>query len=164
MFGLRKRTWIIGASIAALIGTGAIASRYHNPSVEDRADFATYMITKKLELNDSQEKSLDELAKSWVNSATTMKSFRKSMLEEVKKLAAGESLTIEQINVLREKLKSEIDKRADQIIPQFVAFYNELDAGQKEKIASRLDKISDRMDRGGFRWNRRHHGKGPDRD
>ena len=164
MFGLRKRTWIIGASIAALIGTGAIASRYNNPSVEDRADFATYMITKKLELNDSQEASLDKLAKSWVESAGTMKSFRDSMFDEVKKLAVGENLTIEQINTLRDKLKTEIDQRADKIAPQFIAFYNGLDAQQKAKISARLDKFSDRMEHGGFRGNGRHHGKKFDHD
>ena len=158
MFGFKKRTWIIGGVIAALVGTGAIASRYNNHSVEDRVDFATYMITKKLDLNDAQEASLGKLAKSWVGTAGTMKSFRKSMLDEVKQLASGEDLSVKQINALREKIKSEIDRRADEVIPEFVSFYNSLDASQKSQIAERLDKVSERMEKGGFRRHWRHGG------
>lgn len=161
MFGLRKRTWIIGGVVAALIGTGAIASRYHNPSIEDRADFATYMISKKLDLNDTQEASLDKLAESWVENAGTMKSFRNSMFDEIKSLAGGENLSVDQVNALRDKIKSEFDQRTDMIVPQFVTFYNSLDSEQKSKITARLEKVSKHMQEGGFRrhWGKRGHGQ-----
>ena len=148
MLGLRKRTWIIGAVVAALIGSAAVASRYHNSSMEDRADFATYMVTKKLELNKDQEAALDKLAANWVSAAGTMKSFRKSMFDEVKALAAGEDLTIEQVNGLRDKIKSEIDSKIDAIAPEFIAFYNGLNTEQKAKIVARLDHASERMENG----------------
>ncbi len=159
MFGLRKRTWIIGGVVAALIGTGAVASRIHGRSVEDRVDFATYMITRKLELNDVQEASLDKLAASWVGAADTMKSFRKSMIEEIKGLAGGEDLSVEQLNALRDKVKAEIDRRTDALVPELVAFYNGLDQEQRSRITSRLDKISERMEKGNFshRRGRGHH-------
>ncbi len=159
MFGLRKRTWIIGSVVAALIGTGAIASRIHSRSVEDRVDFATYMITRKLELNDTQEASLDKLAVSWIGTADTMKSFRKSMIEEIKSLTGGEDLSVEQLNALRDKVKAEIDRRTDALVPELVAFYNGLDQEQRARITSRLDKMSERMEKGDFsrRRGHRHH-------
>ena len=157
MYGIKKRTWVIGAVVAAIIGTGAIASRYHNSSMEDRADFASYMISKKLELDDTQESALDRLVENWVSSAGTMKDFRKSMLEEVKTLATGENLTIEQIYVLRDKIKAEIDNKTDALAPQFVAFYNGLEPAQKEKVIARLDKMSEHMGKDGH--HRRHEGR-----
>jgi hypothetical protein len=158
--GLKKRTWIIGGVIAALVGTGAVAARYHNHSMEDRADYATYMITKKLELNDAQEMSLEKLAKGWMNNAGTMKTFRKSMFDEVKTLAGGENLTVAQLNDLRDKVKAEIDLRTDQMIPELVAFYNGLDSDQRAKVMDRLERVSGRMEKGGFGHRRGHHGHG----
>jgi len=158
MFGLKKRTWIIGAVVAAVIGTGAVASRYQNASLEDRADFASYMITKKLELNDSQEASLDSLVKTWIGSAGTMKAFRKSMLDDVKSLAGEDNISVAQVNALRDKIKAEIDLRADKIIPEFVAFYNGLNTKQKTLVSARLDKVSERMEKGGFRRHWGHRG------
>ena len=154
MLGLRNRTWIIGGVVAALIGTGAIAARNHNMSFEDRADYATYKITKKLELNAEHEAAFEGLAAIWVKNGP-MKSFRKSMFEEVKTLANGEQLSVEQINALGDKVKAEIDRRTDELAPQIVAFYNSLDGDQKSKIAARLDKMSDRMEKGG-----KHHRRG----
>ena len=159
MFGLRKRTWIIGGVVAAIIGTGAVASRMHSHSVEDRVDFATYMITKKLSLNDDQEASLEKLATSWIGTAGSMKTFRKSMINEIKGLTNGEDLSVEQLNALRDKIKAEIDQKADAILPELVAFYNGLDKDQRAKIASRMEDMSERMEKGNFshRRGRGHH-------
>lgn len=159
---LRKRTWIIGGVIAALLGTGAIAARYHGHSMEDRAHFATYMITKKLELNDEQEANLDKLAASWIDQRSSMKDFRKSMMEEIKSLANGDDISVDQITSLREKAVSQFASRADTMIPQFVAFYNSLDDTQRAKVSERLDQMAERMEkrgkRGGHGWYGKRHG------
>lgn len=155
MFGFKTRTLVIAGAITAIIGSGAYAARNYQPSHEDRAYFATYMITKKLELNDAQEAGLDNLAKSWIGTAGNMKTFRKSILDDVKKMATGDDLSVEQVNALRDKIKAEIDSRADEIVPQFVSFYNSLDGDQKAKIVSKLDEVSERMEKGGFRHHRR---------
>jgi len=157
MFGIRKRTWLIGSIVAALVGTAAIASRYNNVSMEDRADFATYMITKRLELNNTQEASLDKLAASLMASASTMSSFRQAMFAQVKTLATGESLSVEQVRAVRDEIKVEFDRRSDQMIPEFVTFYNGLNSDQKAKIVARLDNAAEHM---GKRSSRRHWGFG----
>lgn len=159
MFGLSKRTWIIGGIVAAIIGTGAVASRMKSHSVEDRVDFATYMITKKLSLNDDQEASLDKLASRWIGTAGAMKTFRKSMIDEIKSLTNGEDLSVEQLNALRDKVKAQIDQKTDAIVPELVAFYNGLDKNQRAKIASRMEEMSQRMEKGNYSHRRghRHH-------
>jgi hypothetical protein len=159
MFGLSTRTWVIGGIVAAIIGTGAVASRIKSHSVEDRVDFATYMITKKLSLNDDQEASLDKLATSWIGTAGSMKTFRKSMINEIKGLTNGEDLSVEQLNALRDKIKAEIDQKTDAVLPELVAFYNGLDKDQRAKIASRMEDMSKRMEKGNFshRRDRGHH-------
>ena len=156
MFGLSTRTWIIGGVVAAIIGTGAVASRMQSHSVEDRVDFATYMITKKLSLNDDQEASLEKLATSWIGTAGSMKTFRKSMIDEIKGLTNGEDLSVEQLNALRDKIKAEIDQKTDAILPELVAFYNGLDKDQRAKIASRMEDMSKHMEKGNFSHRRGH--------
>ena len=157
MFGLKKRTWITGGIIGALLATTALASRVHNASTEDRAHFATYMITKKLDLNKDQEVLLDELSKDWIASMEPAKLFRQELLNEVKGLAQSEQLSVEQINTLKEKIKAEMDRRTDSVIPQFVSFYNGLNNDQREKITAQLERVSKRMEKGEFR---RHRGWG----
>ncbi len=159
MFGLSTRTWVIGGIVAAIIGTGAVASRIQSHSVEDRVDFATYMITKKLSLNDDQEASLEKLATSWIGTAGSMETFRKSMINEIKGLTNGEDLSVEQLNALRDKVKAEIDQRTNAVLPELVAFYNGLDKDQRAKIASRMEDMSERMGKGDFshRRGRGHH-------
>jgi hypothetical protein len=159
MFGLSTRTWVIGGIVAAIIGTGAVASRIKSHSVEDRVDFATYMITRKLSLNDDQEASLDKLATSWIGTAGSMKTFRKSMINEIKGLTNGEDLFVEQLNALRDKIKAEIDQKTDAVLPELVAFYNGLNKDQRAEIASRMEDMSKRMEKGNFshRRDRGHH-------
>ena len=164
MFGIRKRTLIIGTVIGAFLATGAVASRMHSYSIEDRADFATYMITKKLDLNDAQQAQLDKLAQGWVSSIEPAKMFRQSMLSEVKELASGDQLSVDQISAIKDKIETEIDRRTDTIIPQFVAFYNGLNSDQKAKIVARLEDVSKHMNggemHGNKKWGGRHWGNG----
>ena len=153
MLGLRKRTWIIAGVVAALIGTAAVAGRYHHRghSPEDRADWATYMVTKRLELTDEQQASFDKIAQSYVELMSTRRSFMSDMAGKAKELAQGDNLTVEDVNALRGEISAEFDRRADVLVPQLVAFYNTLDDEQKAKVAQRLDRMSERA---GRRWNR----------
>ena len=77
MLGLRTRTWVIGGVIAALVGTAAVAGRYHHRghSPEDRADWASYMVTKRLELNGEQQAAFEKIAQSYVELMGTRRSF-----------------------------------------------------------------------------------------
>jgi len=97
MFGLKKKTWVIGGVVAALVGTGAFATlRNHSPE---------------------------------------------------KRVERVETLTVEEVNLLREEIKAEFDRRTDILVPEFVAFYNTLNDEQRAKVTERLDKMSNRLER-----------------
>jgi len=145
MFGLKKRTWVIGGVVAALVGTGAWASmRNHSP--EKRVERVTERVVGKLGLNTSQEEAFTKVAKSYVNIRGTAPEFMLDLSNKLKELAQDETLTVAEVNQLREEIKAEFDRRTDILVPEFVAFYNTLDETQRAKVVERLDKMGNRIE------------------
>lgn len=147
MFGLKnKRTWVIGGVVAALVGTAAIATtRDHSP--EKRAERVTERVVDRLDLNDTQEEAFSRVAKSYASIRGTAPEFMLDLSRQLKELAQDETLSVEEVNMLRDQIKAEFDRRADALIPQFVAFYNTLDEKQRAKVTERLDKMGNRIER-----------------
>ncbi len=156
MFGLTKKTWIIGGVVVALLGTSAWAAKWHNNSPEERAAFATSRISERLNLNDSQKAAFEKVAAAYVDIRGSRPEFMVSLSGKLKELAKDETLTVDEVNTLKEQIKAEFDKHADAIIPEFVTFYNTLDTTQRDMVAARLETMSERMGRG----ERGHHGWG----
>ncbi len=146
MLGLKKRTWAIGGVVVALLGTTAFATlRDHSP--EARAERVTERITDRLDLNNTQKDAFSKVADTFVNMRGTAPEFMLDLSGKLKELAADETLTVEEVNVLKAEIKAEFDRRADVLVPEFVAFYNTLDNTQREKVVARLSKMSERMER-----------------
>lgn len=146
MFGLKKKTWVIGGVVAALVGTGAFATlRNHSP--EKRVERVTERVVGKLDLDTAQEEAFSKVAKSYVSIRGTAPEFMLDLSGKLKDLAKDETLTIEEVNLLREEIKAEFDRRTDILVPEFVAFYNTLNGDQRAKVAERLDKMSNRLER-----------------
>lgn len=146
MFGFKKRTWVIGGVVAALVGTGAFATmRGHSP--EKRVERVTERVVGRLDLNNAQEEAFSKVAQSYVSIRGTAPEFMLGLSKQLKELASDETLTIEEVNDLREQIKAEFDRRTDIILPEFVAFYNSLDENQREKVVARLDKMGERIER-----------------
>jgi hypothetical protein len=147
MFGLKKkRTWVIGGVVAALIGTTAFATM-HKHSPEKRVERVTERVVGKLDLNTSQEEAFSKVAKSYVSIRGTAPEFMLDLSGKLKDLAKDETLTVEEVNLLREEIKAEFDRRTDILVPEFVAFYNTLNDDQRAKVTERLDKMSNRLER-----------------
>ena len=147
MFGLKKkRTWVIGGVVAALIGTTAFATM-HKHSPEKRVERVTERVVGKLDLNTSQEQAFTKVAKSYVSIRGTAPEFMLELSGKLKDLAKDETLTVEEVNLLREEIKAEFDRRTDILVPEFVAFYNTLNDEQRAKVTERLDKMSSRLER-----------------
>jgi len=145
MLGFKKRTWVIGGVVAALIGTAAVAGlRTHSP--EQRAERVTERVASKLDLNDAQETAFSKVASSYVKIRGTAPEFMLDLSNQLKELADDETLTIEEVNELRAQIKAEFDRRADVLIPEFVDFYNTLDETQRAKVVARLDKMGERIE------------------
>ncbi len=164
MLGMKKRTWVVGAIIAALLGTGALAARWHEHSPEERAERIISRISQKLDLNDQQRAELEKVANAYVDIRGAAPEFMMELSGRLQELAAEETLTVEEVNTLRDQIRYEFERRANIMIPQFISFYNTLDTGQKKMVSARLEHMSERMEnvgRGhhgaGSRW---HHGEG----
>ena len=146
MFGLKKKTWVIGGVVAALLGTGAFAAlREHSP--EKRVERVTERVVGKLDLNTTQEEAFSKVAKSYVSIRGTAPEFMLDLSSKLKDLAKDETLTVEEVNQLREEIKAEFDRRTDILVPEFVAFYNTLNEDQRATVTQRLDKMSNRLER-----------------
>ncbi|WP_075996825.1 Spy/CpxP family protein refolding chaperone [Salaquimonas pukyongi] len=166
MFGLKKRTWIVGGVIAALLGTAAFAAKWRDHSPEERAAWATERISERLELDDAQKDALKKVTDSYVEIRGARPEFMTILSSQLKELAQDESLTVDEVNELRDQIKAEFDRRADAIIPEFVSFYNTLNDDQREKVMARLERMSEHMEnrRGkhwGKHWGKHGRGDGP---
>jgi triphosphoribosyl-dephospho-CoA synthetase len=160
MFGLKKRTWIIGGVVVALLGTTAFAAKWRDHSPEERAAWATERIADRMDLSESQKAAFEKVASAYVEIRGARPEFMMSLSENLQDLANDETLTVEEVNELRDQIKAEFDKRANQIIPEFVTFYNTLDDSQRKMVSARLERMSERMEhrvshRGGMRGEHR---------
>ena len=145
MLGFKKRTWVIGGVVAALVGTAAFSTmRDHSP--EKRVERVTERVVDRLDLDASQEQAFEKVAKSYLSIRGTAPEFMLDLSSRLKELAQDETLTIEEVNQLRDEIKAEFDRRADLLVPEFVAFYNTLNAEQRNQVSARLDKMSDRLE------------------
>lgn len=155
MFGLKKRTWIIGGVLVALIGTGAVAARYHNADPQKRAEWATERVADRMDLTDEQKKAFGKVAQKYAEIRGTTPELMVDLQTKLKELAADETLTVEEVNTLKDQIKAEFDRRADILIPEFVGFYNTLNKEQRDMVVSRLDRMGKWMERGGKRGHHR---------
>ncbi|MCB1385072.1 MAG: Spy/CpxP family protein refolding chaperone [Nitratireductor sp.] len=155
MFGLKKRSWIIGGVVAALLGTAAFASKWHDRTPEERAAWATDRIAERLDLDDAQRDAFRKVADKAIEIRGSRPEFMAMLSGQLKQLAADDTLTVDEVNQLRDQIKSEFDKRTDAIIPEFVSFYNTLNDEQRATVVTRIEQMGEHM------GERRHgHGKG----
>jgi len=146
MLGFKKRTWVIGGVVAALIGTAAVAGM-RNYSPEQRVERVTERVASRLDLNDVQETAFSKVANSYVKIRGTAPEFMLDLSKKLKELANDETLTTEEVNELRTQIKAEFDRRADVLIPEFVDFYNTLDESQRAEVVARLDRMGERIEK-----------------
>ncbi|MGB7285627.1 MAG: hypothetical protein WBC71_01735 [Salaquimonas sp.] len=167
---MRKRTWIIGGVVVALLGTTAMAAKWHDRSPEQRAAWATERVADRMNLDDGQKAAFEKVANSMLEIRGARPEFMMDLSGKLKELAADETLTVEEVNTLRDQIKAEFDKRANAIIPDFVTFYNTLDDDQREMVTARLEKMTERMadgrghHRGGWFGGGKHDGERPMRN
>jgi hypothetical protein len=159
MFGIKTKTWVIGGVVAALLGTSAMAAKWRDHSPEERAAFAVERVSDRLDLTPVQKAEFEKVAAAYVEIRGARPEFMASLSGELQTLSKDATLTVEEVNVLRDQIKSEFDKRADAIIPQFVSFYNTLDDNQRQMVSARLEEMSQRMENPG-----EHRGKYRDHD
>ncbi|MBL1406618.1 MAG: hypothetical protein COC00_011590 [Rhizobiales bacterium] len=145
MLGLKRKTWIIGGVVAALTATGAIAAKNHF-TPEKRMAYMSDRVSDSLNLNVTQKESFEKVATSFLQVRGGSADFMLTLSGQLKDLAADKTLTVEEVNTLRDQIKAEFDRRSEIVIPEFVAFYNSLDDDQKGQILDKIDKIESRVE------------------
>lgn len=150
MLGLKRRTWVIGGIVAALTATGAIAAKNFHTH-EGRMNYMSSHVSDSLNLNDAQKQNFEKITASFMQTRGGSAEFMLTLSGQLKELAADKTLTVEEVNTLRDQIKAEFDRRSEIVVPEFVTFYNSLDDTQKDQVLARIDKIEDRM---------QHRGKG----
>ena len=144
MSGFKKTTWIIGGVTVALIATGALAAKNRFDS-GDRAAFITDRVAERLDLNDAQKVAFEKLVDTRSDLKGNSPAFMLQLKDQLKELAADETLTVEEVNTLRTQIKAEFDRRTDVMIPEFVNFYNTLDSEQRDEVVANIGKIGGRF-------------------
>ena len=146
MFKFGKKTWIIGGVVAALAGTGALATQMRDHSPEKRVERVTEKVSSKLDLDEAQKAAFTKVTGAYLNMRGTTPEFMISLSDQLKELAADDTLTEAEVNELREQIKAEFDRRADILVPEFVAFYNTLNDDQRSLVSEKLEKMTDRIE------------------
>lgn len=145
MLGLKRKTWIIGGVVAALTATGAIAAKSYYTPQRHMAHMSEH-VSDSLKLNDTQKESFEKVATSFMQVRGGSADFMLTLSGQLKELAADKTLTVEEVNTLRDQIKAEFDRRSEVVVPEFVAFYNSLDDTQKGQIMEKIDKIESRIE------------------
>ncbi|MCB1438964.1 MAG: hypothetical protein H6888_14885 [Nitratireductor sp.] len=141
---MTKRSWIIGGVVVALLGTSAFAAKTRFDSPDARANFATERVTQRLGLNEEQKAAFKDMATEFSGMRLSSAEFLVDLKSKLKELTADNTLTEEEANQLRDQITAEFERRADQLIPDLVKFYNLLDDNQKGEVMARLYSVGDR--------------------
>lgn len=142
-----RRKWI--AAAAAVVVVGGIAAlaggHHHHRSPEARADWATRVAARKLDLDDSQRAAFREVADAYVSVATDDRSFAQTVVREARDAVGAANVSAAQVTGIATQVKAEFDRRIDAVTPALVAFHATLNGDQRAKLAGRLDRILRRL-------------------
>ncbi|MFK7903373.1 MAG: hypothetical protein AB8B49_11095 [Nitratireductor sp.] len=155
MFGLSRKTWIIGAVVAAISATGAIAAKNFS-NTEKRMEKISERVSERFNLNETQKGNFEQVTASLLSARGGTGEFMLNLSGQLKELAADKTITQEEANLLRDQIKAEFDRRSEIVIPQFVTFYNSLDDAQKAQMMERVEKIESRIEGRMERYNKRY--------
>jgi uncharacterized membrane protein len=142
-----RRKWI--AAAAAVVVVGGIAAlaggHHHHCSPEARADWATRVAARKLDLDDSQRAAFRKVADAYVSVAADDRSFAQTVVREARDAVGAANVSAAQVTGIATQVKAEFDRRIDAVTPALVAFHATLNGDQRAKLAGRLDRILRRL-------------------
>ena len=148
---MKKSTKITIATILVLgvtTGVYAVSSNNHwNMSPEEKSEFITDRISNKLELDASQQQSLQDLASTMMNIMGDVRSSHREHMEVVQQLLAEPTLDQAQaLEMIRQKTQM-INDKAPQVIASLAGFMDTLNEDQRTQLRG---FIGERME---------HHGR-----
>ncbi len=112
----------------------------YNSGPEDKADWITAKISKKLDLDENQKLKLDELKNEVLNVRKETHNERDGHLKQVKEMIKGESLDKAEIKLLLTQKQEIFNKKSDIIIDKLIAFHASLKPEQKQLIINFIEE------------------------
>lgn len=146
------RTFIIAAVAALAALTGVIAGCGHhcsrNATPERRAEYAVKMISRELDLNETQRARLGEIKSQVLAKFREIKAEKAGMRDEVMAMVKSPALTRDQLNRIADKHEEGIRRLKPFIIDKVVEFHGMLNQEQKNKLAELMEKFHKRHGEG----------------
>ncbi len=145
---MKKSTKIIMASLMALgISGGVFAYGAHNHwgmSADEKAEFITERVTKKLDLNEAQQQNLHLLATDMLQLMEEVKSGREAHMNQIQQMLADPVLDQSAaVKMIQDKTQA-INDRAPATIASLAMFLDSLNPEQKSELQS---FVTERMHR-----------------
>ncbi len=143
---MKKSTKIIMTSLLALgISGGVFAYGSHSHwgmSADEKAEFITERVTKKLDLDEAQEQNLQVLATDMLQLMEEVKSGRQEHMNEIQQMLADPVLDQAAALKMIEDKTQAINDRAPATIASLALFLDSLNPEQKSELQS---FVSERM-------------------
>lgn len=143
---MKRSTKIILASLLAVgVSGGVLAYSSHNHwgmSHEEKADFITDRVTRKLDLTDTQQENLKTLATDMMTLVKEVKAGRETHMNQIQDMLAEPVLDQNKALEMIQQKTQNINSKAPAIISSLANFLDSLDAEQKSRLQS---FVADRM-------------------
>jgi protein CpxP len=127
------------------LGLMGLATACHfNKTPQEKANYITGKVQKKLDLNEEQKAKLDKLADKVVKLHSENKGTKEVFYQDVKKLVLQNEVKEEEVRALMERKRTHIEAILPQVLPEILEFHASLDLNQKEKLVSLMEKFKKR--------------------
>ena len=143
-----RRKWFTGAAaVLVLVGVGAAVSggHHHHRSAEARADWATKVVSRKLDLDAVQRDEFRKVADAMVTASAEDRTLAEQLVRDARALVGSAQIDASAVTALGDRLKAEFDQRIDTVLPAVIAFHASLNNDQRDKLTDRLDRVLRRM-------------------
>lgn len=142
--GRRKWYAAVGAIVIVVVAGFAFGGHHHHDP-QARADCATKVATRKLDLNDTQRVEFRKIADAYVATSADSRDIAQEIVRETRDLVVAGAVNARDVSGIADRVKSEFDRRLDALMPALVSFHASLNGDQREKLGRTLDRVLRRM-------------------
>ena len=114
-------------------------------SLEDKAEFAVKRITKKLELNQDQQKELEKIAQNILTEVRSNRDLRDQRHKDGLDLLLSDKITKDNIVAIVDTKREHQDKMLDKFAPELISFHASLSKKQKLKAVSTIKELKEKF-------------------
>ncbi|MEK9944880.1 MAG: Spy/CpxP family protein refolding chaperone [Alphaproteobacteria bacterium] len=142
-----RRKWYAALGTVAIIAVAGFAfgGHHHHHDPQARADWATKVATRKLDLNEMQRVEFRKIADAYVATSADSRDVAQEIVRETRDLVVAGAVSAGDVSGIADRVKSEFDRRLDALMPALVSFHASLDGDQRAKLGRTLDRVLRRM-------------------